>query len=94
MSKLCIEFTPRYLKAELEFLRSHPSLKEKYIKVLKILEVDPFYTSLRTHKLNSKIKNLYSVSINMQYRIVITFLLEQGKLIPIYIGDHAVYSSL
>ncbi|MCC2625929.1 MAG: hypothetical protein K0R14_1802 [Burkholderiales bacterium] len=92
MTNFLIEFTPEYLKQELTFLRKHPDMKNKYYKLLKILEIDPFYPSLRTHKLQGKLKGLYSVSINMQYRIVIDFILHENKLIPVNIGDHDVYS--
>jgi mRNA-degrading endonuclease YafQ of YafQ-DinJ toxin-antitoxin module len=91
MTNFAIEFTPEYLKLELIFLRKHPDMKDKYHKLLKILEVNPFYPSLRTHKLKGRFKDLYSVSINMQYRIVINFILQDNKLIPINIGDHDIY---
>lgn len=92
MTNFLLEFTPEYLKLELNFLRKHFYIKNKYYKLLKILEIDPFYPSLRTHKLKGKFKNLYSVSINMQYRIVIDFILKDNKLIPINIGDHDIYN--
>lgn len=91
MTKFSLEFTTEYVKRELYFLRRHPDIIDKYHKLLKILEADPFYPSLRTHKLQGKYKDLYSVSINMQYRIVLNFVLQDSKLILIDIGDHDVY---
>ena len=91
MDKFILEFTPEYLKRELDFLRKHPDLKNQYYKLLKILEVDPFYPSLRTHKLQGKLDGLHSVSINMQYRVILNFMLQNNKLIPIDIGDRAIY---
>ena len=91
MDKFILEFTPEYVRRELYFLKKHPDIKDKYHKLLKILEVDPFYPSLRTHTIHGKYDSLYSVSINMQYRVVINFRLKESKLIPIDIGDHDVY---
>ena len=88
MNKVLIEFTPEYLALELKFLKKHRYLLDKYYKVLKILETNPFYPSLRTHKLQGKLNDFYSVSIDMQYRVLIKFILRENKLIPVDIGDH------
>ena len=48
------------------------------------MELNPLHPSLRLHKFSE----LYSVSINMQYRIAIDFQIEGETIIPINIGDH------
>ncbi len=88
MSKIVIVFTPEYLELELKFLRKHRNLLDKYYKMLKILETNPFYPSLRTHKLHGRLNDFYSVSIDMQYRVLIKFVLRENQLIPVDIGDH------
>ena len=60
---------------------------ERYSKCIFILENDPFHPSLRLHKLKGKIIDFYSISINMEYR-VIDFIIKDGEIIPIDIGSH------
>ncbi len=52
------------------------------------MEVDPFHPSLRLHPLQGKLKDLHSVSIDMQYQISIEFYIEDSKIIPVNIGTH------
>ena len=83
-----IEITEAYTKKVVKFLKRHKDIFPKYKKVLLLLEADPFHPSLRLHKLSGKLDGLYSVSINMQYRVTIEFYIEDGKIIPINIGTH------
>jgi len=64
-------YDEKYLKKFAKFLKKHPDLKLKYYKIIELLEQDPFYPSLRLHKLKGDKSNFYSVSIDMQYRIII-----------------------
>ena len=57
-------------------------------KVIMLLEVDPFHPSLRLHKLSGKLNMLYSVSIDMKYRITIEFYVEDKNIILVNIGSH------
>jgi mRNA-degrading endonuclease YafQ of YafQ-DinJ toxin-antitoxin module len=78
----------QYRKQEKKFFKKHPELKEPYKKTLLLLMRDPFYPSLRLHKLQGKLKTYYSVSITMQYRIVIDMLISDEEIILLKIGDH------
>ncbi|MGE4466041.1 MAG: hypothetical protein AB7D04_00490 [Sphaerochaeta sp.] len=40
------------------------------------------------HKLQGNKKELYSVSINMQYRITMEFYISEYEIIPVDIGTH------
>jgi plasmid maintenance system killer protein len=60
----------------------------QYEKTLKLLEINPKHPSLRLHKLDGKLSELYSVSINILYRICIDFLIENDIIIPIDVGRH------
>lgn len=60
----------------------------QYEKTLKLLELNPYHPSLRLHKLRGKLSELYSVSINISYRISIIFLIKDDKIIPVDIGSH------
>jgi len=49
------------------FIRKHPDLIPQYEKTLNLLEIDPFHTSLRLHRLKGSLCDLHPVSINISY---------------------------
>ncbi|MDP4008629.1 MAG: plasmid stabilization protein [Candidatus Peregrinibacteria bacterium] len=81
-----INFTKKYKKIEKIFLRKHPDLLKRYIKTLEFLEINPFYPSLGLHKLKGM--ELYSVSINISYRITLEFFIEGDEVTLIRVGSH------
>lgn len=83
-----ISFDQRYKKRLIKFLKEHPEMLERYEKTLTILANDPQHSSLRLHKLKGKLKEYWSVSISMQYRIVIDFLIIDGIIVLLDIGSH------
>ena len=80
--------TESYRKRLIKFLRKNREVLPKYEKTVTILSSNPFHPSLRLHKLRGELKEFYSVSIDMNYRIVIDFLVDGDKIIPINIGSH------
>ncbi len=80
--------TEEYFKKLKKFIKKHPQVLDRYIKTIELLEIDPFHPSLRLHKLQGKLRVYHSVSINMQYRVVIDFILQDKEIIPIDIGTH------
>jgi proteic killer suppression protein len=83
-----ILYTDSYLKRAQKFIKKHTDLISQYEKTLKLLEINPIHPSLRLHKLHGKLSELYSVSINISYRISIIFLIKDDKIIPIDLGSH------
>ena len=83
-----ILYTERYLKRATKFIRKHPELTEQYAKTLLLMESDPAHPALRLHKLSGKLQDLYSVSINISYRITLEFLIREDSIIPVDIGSH------
>lgn len=81
-------FTESYEKKARKFLRKHAELVGQYEKTLQLLEANPYHPSLRLHKLKGRLDGIYSVSINISYRISIDFLIEKDQIIPINIGSH------
>lgn len=71
-----------------KFIKRHPDMLERYEKTLIILENDPYHPSLRLHKLRGKLQEYFSVSITMEYRMVIDFVIKDEQIIPIDIGSH------
>jgi len=83
-----IEYTQSYEKKLFKFLKKHRDIAERYKKTILLMEADPFHPSLRLHSLKGKLKNLHSVSIDIQYRISIEFYIENKRIIPVNIGTH------
>ncbi len=80
--------THQYVKKELSFLKKNPAYKERYFKTLELLAVNPRHKSLRLHKLKGKFANSFSVSINLQYRIILDFIIINDEALLIDIGTH------
>ena len=83
-----IIYTDSYVKRAKKFFKKHPEIISQYEKTLKLLEINPNHPSLRLHKLHGKHSELYSVSINISYRICIDFIINEDEIIPIDIGTH------
>lgn len=81
-------FTESYVRREALWLKRHPNLKATYQKTLQLLEIQPRHPSLRLHALSGKLEGLYSVPINLSYRITIEFMIENERTILVNIGDH------
>jgi addiction module RelE/StbE family toxin len=83
-----ILYTESYLKRAEKFFKRHPEIITQYEKTLKLLELNPAHPSLRLHKLHGNLSELYSVSINISYRICIDFIIDEDRIIPVDIGTH------
>ncbi len=81
--------TPAFLKNEKQFLKRHPDIKERYKTILLLLQKNPNHPSLRLHKIHGFGRDdLYSISINLQYRLVVIFVIKENKIIPVQVGTH------
>ena len=83
-----IIYTESYNKKASKFIKKHPELTGQFEKTLTLLEMNPHHPSLRLHKLQGKLSDLYSISINISFRITLYFILENNVIIPIEIGSH------
>ena len=84
-----IIFTKDYEKKAKKFFKKHQNLKDKYKKTIMFLQINPHHPSLRLHKLQGKLQEFYSVSIDMNYRIIIDFIIVDKKIFLIDIGSHS-----
>ena len=92
MSRFVLIFTEQYNRRAARFLKRHPELRQQYLKTLQVLEANPAHPSLRLHPLRGKLDGLYSVSVNLSYRITLELWIQDGQIIPVNVGDHdAVY---
>jgi len=78
-----------YIKKEKAFLKKHPDLKTKYKKTLLMLRVNPQHPSLRLHKLQGALRFYYSISISMNYRIILDLIITENSIILLNIGKHS-----
>jgi proteic killer suppression protein len=83
-----IVYTDSYNKRARKFLKKHPDLLKQYEKSLTLLELNPHHPSLRLHPLKGKLAALHSISINISYRITITFLITDKAIVPVDVGSH------
>jgi mRNA-degrading endonuclease YafQ of YafQ-DinJ toxin-antitoxin module len=81
-------FTDAYNRRALRWLKRHPDLRQIYLKTLQLLEANPFHPSLRLHALGGKYQGVYSVSINLSYRITLELMISEKEIVPVNIGDH------
>jgi mRNA-degrading endonuclease YafQ of YafQ-DinJ toxin-antitoxin module len=80
--------TKTYIRKVRKFLKKHPNIFKKYEKTIFILEQNPHHPSLRLHKLQGEMKEYFSVSIDMEYRIIIDFIIVDEKIYLLDIGSH------
>lgn len=80
--------TKRFEKSLEKLKNQHPELKNQYSKTIRLLEENPFHPSLRLHKLQGNLQDFYSVSINMKYRILLDFIIQDDQIILLDIGNH------
>ncbi len=83
-----IIYTESYIKRVAKFIKKHQNILKQYQKCLELLEINPNHPSLRLHKLQGKMNNLFSISINISYRIILEFLIMENKIVLIDIGIH------
>ena len=76
---------------EQQFLALPKSVQKKACKCEKFFRENPFHPSLRLHKLKGKLDGLWSISIDMKYRIILKPL-DNGVILFVSIGLHAIYS--
>ena len=91
MTPYRIVYTDAYLQRARKFFKRRRSLLPLYEKAMSLLEIDPFHPSLRLHKLEGRLRELHSISINLSYRVVIHFLIAGREIVPVDIDDHSVY---
>lgn len=63
------------------------------IKKETIFKENPLHPSLRLHELHGKLKELWSISINGNYRIIFKRK-ENGDILFISIGKHDIYKNI
>ena len=86
--KYTLIYTDSYVKRAKRFLKKHPEIIGQYEKTLKVLELNPYHPSLKLYQLQGRLKDLYSVSINVTYRITLEFYFEDKEIVLVNVGHH------
>jgi addiction module RelE/StbE family toxin len=81
-------YSDNFLKKAKKLIKKNPPIKNKVYKTFELLENNPFHPSLRLHKLKGNLKDYYSISIDMSYRIIIDFVIKDNEIILLDIGTH------
>lgn len=81
-------YTHGYIRRAKRFFKRHPELLSQYEKTLRLLELNPSHPSLRLHRLGGKLDGLFSVSINMTYRLSLEFTIQEDKVVLVDVGSH------
>jgi addiction module RelE/StbE family toxin len=73
-----------------QFSNLPKNIQKKACEKESIFKKNLFHPSLRLHKLKGKLEGLWSISIDMKYRIIFKPL-DDGIILFISIGMHAIY---
>ena len=76
------------------FVKQHAALssklKRRLEKTVRLFRENPLHPSLRLHKLTGPLNQHWSISINLQYRVIFE-MLENGDILFVSVGTHAIY---
>ncbi|MEG3437046.1 type II toxin-antitoxin system mRNA interferase toxin, RelE/StbE family [Pannus brasiliensis CCIBt3594] len=85
-------FSSPFKRAYKAIIKRNPALKSKIAEKLKLLEIDPYDPSLRTHKLKGQLSGAWACSIEYDCRIVFSFSqnpdTQEEEIFLIDIGTH------
>ena len=87
-----IAWTPRSLRTFKRIVRKRPDLRPLIEKTVRQLAEEPFAPSLRTHKLQGNLANIWSCSIDYSYRILFEFIHnpeeQEEAILLLNLGSH------
>ena len=82
-----IAFSSSFKRAFKKKITGNPSIEERFWERVEAFKSNPFDPKLRTHKLSSKLKDLWSFSIEYDLRVIFHFVDDQRALF-VDIGTH------
>jgi toxin HigB-1 len=86
-----IAWTAKSLHSVKRLTRKNPQVRPLIEKALRQIADDPFYPSLRTHKLTGNLADIWACSIDYQYRILFEFVKDDEQktaILILNIGSH------
>jgi addiction module RelE/StbE family toxin len=87
-----IGWTPKSLRSFKRLIRKNPNVRLLIERTLQQLAEDPFHSTLRTHKLKGDLSNVWSCSIDYNYRILFEFVEDpedkEEAILLLNLGSH------
>lgn len=80
-------YTPHFKR---DAKRLPTSLRPVVEERLGLFQEDPFAPTLKTHKLEGKLRDFWSFSIDYRYRVIFSFE-GKSKIVLHSVGDHSMY---
>lgn len=79
-----------------QFIKSLKKLPKNIVIIFEnkqsFFTINPFNPLLRTHKLEGKLKEYYSFSVNSEYRVIFK-VINRNKILFFDIGTHEIYKN-
>jgi addiction module RelE/StbE family toxin len=76
-----------FIRKAKKLMKNNPNFEIIFKKRIELLELDPFHPTLKTHKLQGKLKKYYSCSIDYYFRLIFDFL-DNENIQLLDIGSH------
>jgi mRNA-degrading endonuclease YafQ of YafQ-DinJ toxin-antitoxin module len=68
-----------FVRAAQKLVKKNPGIAPDLQKTLELLSKDPFFPTLRTHKLKGQLANSWSSSVTYEVRVVFAFVEFEGQ---------------
>jgi len=83
-----ISFSSSFKRAFKKKVNGRKEIEDFFWEAAALFIQDPFHSSLKTHKLSGKLKDLWSFSIEYDLRVIFYFEDKKSKAIFVFIGSH------
>jgi mRNA-degrading endonuclease YafQ of YafQ-DinJ toxin-antitoxin module len=84
---MVISFSSSFKRAFKKRIKGNTALEARFWQKVEQFTIDPFDSSLKTHKLSGKLKDLWSFSLEYDERVLFYFT-DDGKAVFVDIGNH------
>jgi mRNA-degrading endonuclease YafQ of YafQ-DinJ toxin-antitoxin module len=82
-----VTFSSSFKRTFKKRIKGNSDLEIKFWQKLEQFTIDPFDSSLKTHKLSGKLKEFWSFSVDYDERVLFYFT-EDGKVVLVDFGNH------
>jgi addiction module RelE/StbE family toxin len=83
-----IAFSSSFKRAFKKKIKGRNEIEELFWEATELFIQDPFHSSLKTHKLSGKLKDLWSYSVEYNLRIIFYFDNKNSRAVFVDIGTH------
>jgi addiction module RelE/StbE family toxin len=83
-----IAFSSTFNRSFKKKIKGRKEIEDLFWEAAALFIQDPFHSSLKTHKLSGKLKDLWSFSVEYDLRVIFYFEDNNSKAVFVYIGSH------